>query len=200
MSLGQLGQWRWERVLVWVGAILVGSGLLWLRLAAEPETQIKVLTTSEESEDNRTKTVTVDVSGAVAAGGVYTLPLGARVDEAITAAGGLTGECDTNWIDMYLNRSEVIEDGMKIFIPAKDLVAGSPVEEEEPAISVKVTPAKLNINAATNAQLEALPGIGPVTAGKIVAGRPYTKLEQLIENKVVTKSVWEKIKDLISLW
>ena len=47
--------------------------------------------------------------------------------------------------------------------------------------------------------MDKLPGIGPVTAGKIIAGRPYSVIEELVSKKAVSKSVFEKIKELISL-
>jgi len=57
----------------------------------------------------------------------------------------------------------------------------------------------LNINTATQAQLEDLPGVGPVTAGKIIAGRPYSSLEELLVKKAVGRSLYEKINSQITL-
>ena len=60
--------------------------------------------------------------------------------------------------------------------------------------------AKVNINIATLAQLEELPGIGPVTASKIISDRPYQTVDDLLNKKIVGKAIFEKIKDLISLY
>ena len=56
---------------------------------------------------------------------------------------------------------------------------------------------RVNINSATGAQLEELPGVGVVTAGKIIAGRPYTAVEELLVKKIVGRSVYEKISPLV---
>jgi len=120
------------------------------------------------------------------------------VEEAIASAGGITTDADTNWIDMNLNRSEKIRDGMKIYIPAKgaknDQYSISNVQ------SNSVSSGKVDINKASQARLEELPGVGPVTAGKIVNNRPYTGTEKLLEKKIVGAKVWEQIKDLVVAW
>ena len=53
----------------------------------------------------------------------------------------------------------------------------------------------VNINSANQAELEALPGIGPVTASKIISGRPYGKVSDLLDQKIIPKTTFEKIKD-----
>ena len=57
----------------------------------------------------------------------------------------------------------------------------------------------VSVNSASQSELESLPGIGPVTAGKIIDGRPYNQVEELLERKIVGKATFEKIKNLISL-
>jgi len=57
----------------------------------------------------------------------------------------------------------------------------------------------VSINSGTQAELEELPGIGPVTAGKIIDNRPYGSVQELLERKIVGKTTFEKIKDLITL-
>jgi competence protein ComEA len=59
--------------------------------------------------------------------------------------------------------------------------------------------AKINVNTATAKELDVLPGVGPVTAQKIIDNRPYAKLEELKEKKAVNKSTYEKIKDKVTL-
>lgn len=57
----------------------------------------------------------------------------------------------------------------------------------------------VDINNSTQAQLEDLPGVGPVTAGKIIAGRPYESLEELLTRKAVGRSLYEKISSQLTL-
>ena len=59
---------------------------------------------------------------------------------------------------------------------------------------------KVNLNTATQPELEALPGIGPVTASKIISDRPYQQVEDLLNKKVVSKAIFEKIKDSLVLY
>ena len=58
----------------------------------------------------------------------------------------------------------------------------------------------ININSASESELDTLTGVGPVTIGKIIDNRPYNTLEELVSKKAVSKSVFEKIKDSISLY
>ena len=183
------------------GIVLLGAGVFWLRTGNNSEPKIEVLSASSTETDNlrnESAVLAVDVGGAVVRSGVYRLWEGARVEEAIASAGGITTDADTNWIDMNLNRSEKIRDGMKIYIPAKgaknDQYSISNVQ------SNSVSSGKVDINKASQARLEELPGVGPVTAGKIVNNRPYTGTEQLLEKKIVGAKVWEQIKDLVVAW
>lgn len=86
---------------------------------------------------------------------------------------------------------------MKIYIPkvgeSASNVSGST------AAGTQVN-AKVNINTATQAELEALSGIGPVTASKIISGRPYSKIEDLLTLKILSKKVFDQIKDSISVF
>jgi len=59
---------------------------------------------------------------------------------------------------------------------------------------------KININTASEAQLDTLYGIGPVRAGKIIANRPYSSIEELVSKKVLGESTLEKIKDQITVY
>jgi competence protein ComEA len=58
---------------------------------------------------------------------------------------------------------------------------------------------KVNLNASTQAQIEELPGIGPSTAQKIISARPFSSIEELIQKKVVSKSVYDKIKEMVEI-
>ncbi len=169
-----------------------------------------------------TSMVYVHIAGAVAAPGVFSLPDGARVFEAIEAAGGANEDADLR----ELNLAAKVADGQKLVIPA--LVPATPVpvviaaapEPEEPPDPVGVSPAptptrrpaaqaaaapggKVNLNTASQRALESLPGIGPVTARKIIdyrqANGRITSVEQLRDAKVITNSMYEKIKDLATV-
>ncbi len=147
----------------------------------------------KESIVSGLKKISVDVSGAVVNPGVYQLDEGQRVEDAILAAGGLSENASGEYIAKYLNMALKLSDSMKIYVP----FAGEQYSGGVGGGTVAGVQAKVNVNTATQAELEALPGIGPVTASKIISGRPYSKIEDLLTLKIVSKSVFEKIKDSI---
>jgi competence protein ComEA len=107
------------------------------------------------------KLLVIDVAGAVRRPGLYRLPSGSRIDDAIAAAGGVTAKAQLDAV----NLAAPIADGEQVVVPGRG-VAGAPAEGPAPAGSAPSSP--LDLNTATLEQLEALPGIGPVTAQKIL--------------------------------
>ena len=133
--------------------------------------------------------IVVDVAGSVQHPGVYRLPAGSRIDDALAAAGGFTEGADP----AALNRAAPIRDGQRIYVPrpGETIPAGS--SESEPQL-------KLDLNHATAAELEALPGIGPTTAARIVrsrGGHAFALVEELQTRGLVTARVFADIKDLV---
>jgi len=139
----------------------------------------------------------VDIEGAVIRPGVYRLPQGSRIDDALVVAGGYTDRADIEVVAHSVNRAAKLSDGAKLYIPI--LGEGLGESSSNPNTSSFPVGSGVNINSATSQELEALSGIGPVTAGEIIAGRPYTRLEELIEKKVVSQSLFEKLKDKLML-
>jgi competence protein ComEA len=136
----------------------------------------------------------VHMSGEVIAPGLYRLPVGARIDDALKAAGGPTGEGDIH----RLNLAARLADGQQIVVPRRvDPALAALTKNASP------TPGKVNINMAGVAELDQLPGVGPVTAQRIVAYREqhgsFTRVEQLREAKLVNAATFEKIKELVGL-
>jgi competence protein ComEA len=149
--------------------------------------------------------IIVYVAGSVVNPGVYSLPVTSRVSDAIQAAGGLQPEADSD----LLNMASSLQDGERLWIPAK--VVETPVASSgnTGSICVTMTPVPpsqehpLNINTATVDQLDLLPGIGPVKAAQIIAYRsqngPFTAIEDLQNVPGITASIYENIKDLITV-
>jgi len=141
--------------------------------------------------------VVVHVAGAVPRPGVYALPQGARVQDAISAAGGFLAEADKTGI----NLARVLEDGEQLDIP---YVEGASIVISTPGIEVIASSTELiNINTASQAELESLPGIGAKTAQKIIeyreANGPFVNPEDIIEVSGVGPGTYERIKDLITV-
>lgn len=140
----------------------------------------------------------VDISGEVENPGVYQLDGNARVQDALTAAGGLGVDADRKYISKSVNLASPLRDGMKIYVP-KTGEAPSQVSGVSGQVLGEENTSLVSINSASQSELEALPGIGPVTVGKIISGRPYSSTEELLTKKAVGKSVYEKIKNSIGL-
>ena len=145
----------------------------------------------------------VHVTGAVAAPGVYALPAGSIVLDAIAAAGGPLPEADQN----VLNLARLVRDGDQVAVPLR-AAAGTPVEGQAVGVNSApgVTPAAglpLNLNTATTAELETLPGIGPTLAQTIVDYRaehgPFATIESILDVPGIGEGKFEAIKDLVTV-
>jgi len=158
------------------------------------------------------KKIFVDVGGAVKNPGVYEASVGARLKDFLDLAGGLSEEADKFFFQRNFNLARIVNDQEKIYIPsAWEIQSGLFVENsrtldynQETSIgwqenSLEETVNKISINQASAEELDTLPGIGKATAQKIIQNRPYQTIDELITKKVVGKSTFEKIKDLISL-
>lgn len=138
--------------------------------------------------------ITIEVAGAVHKPGVYALSVGSRVQDALLLAGDILPTADTVLVEKTVNKAAKLVDGQKIYIPKKG-------DDSSASIGADTPNAKLiNINTGSQSELESLPGVGPATATKIITGRPYGSLEDLTAKKAVSASVFEKIKDVISLY
>lgn len=174
-----------------VGVTLIIGGLVLNKKEPEEEDFPK------ESLIQSAKTISVDVSGAVIKPGVYQLKTGDRIQEAVNAAGGFADTANGEYISKYLNLAQILVDGSKIYVP----IRGEVMNVSQAGVVAGVdTQTKVNINLATQKEIESLSGIGPVTASKIISGRPYQEIEELVEKKIVGKAVYEKIKDFIVLY
>ena len=135
------------------------------------------------------KTVVVDVAGAVRNPRVVTLPAGSRVYEALKAAGGVRRGVDVS----SLNLARVVADGEQILVG----------RSAPPAASGRAAGSLVSLNRATEADLDALPGVGPVTAKSIVAWRQqhgaFTKIEELQEIDGIGPKTFAKLKPLVGL-
>ena len=115
----------------------------------------------------------VDVEGAVRHPGLVRLPKGARVADAVSRAGGMTAKAERSGV----NLAAPVADGQQVLVPSAGAAAGSA------AAAGAATSGPISLNAATAEQLDTLPGIGPVTAQKIVAFReqhgPFSSVDGL---------------------
>lgn len=139
-------------------------------------------------------TIVAQISGEVATPGVYPLPHGARLGDLLGAAGGLSDDADLS----VLNLAARIGDGESIEIPSWG--RASPMSE---AIEVAGAPDRVNINTATLVDLEALPGIGPVIAGRIIeyrnANGPFPSVEELVAVEGISDNLLDELRPLVTV-
>jgi len=173
----------------------------------------------EFSDNNRSdkilpKMIFVDVSGAVKKPNIYKVDFGTRIKDVIDKAGGLSDEADAMFFNRNFNLARVVSDQEKIYIPsAVEINNGIFIQNQRtldynsPSITYAENTLKdslsnnqlININIATIEELDQLPGVGSITANKIIANQPYSMINELLSKKVVNKGVFDKIKDLISV-
>ena len=151
--------------------------------------------------------ILIHVTGAVANPGVYALPDGRRVQDALTAAGGLLPEADAGLI----NLAAFLEDGQQIWVPwnqgdADPEQRGGSIPsqpEKEPSEPTPATVRLLNINIATQSELESLPGIGSEIARRIIEYRlefgPFKKIEEIKAVDGIGEVRFDQIKEYITV-
>lgn len=139
--------------------------------------------------------VVVHVAGKVRHPGLYTLPAGARVADAIEAAGGPRGGADLD----LLNLAEVLVDGTKIEV----LGAGSAPSVSSITPGTPAAPAVININTADQTALEQIPGIGPVKAAAIIEHRdtsgPFAAVEDLLDVTGIGPATLESLRPYVTV-
>lgn len=211
----RLGLERWWRVLprgitirhlvVVVALLLCGVGVALTALARSAATEVplrpeslapSVSVASAAPSASPTELLRVHVIGAVASPGVVQLPGGTIVQDAVEAAGGLTADADP----ATLNFAAPLADGMQIVIGTADQPIGE-VNNQGATPGAGAGPTVLDLNSATAAELEELPGIGPVTAAAIVEWRdskgPFTAVEELQEIEGIGPKTFAKLRERV---
>jgi competence protein ComEA len=155
--------------------------------------------------------IVVHVIGAVPRPGLYEFIEGARVQDAIDAAGGLLASANTSAI----NLASLLQDGQQLNIPYKS--GSEPVENETETVELPTSDANsssnnsdentdvdlVNINTATLEELDSLPGIGPTIAQRIIDYRnengPFNTIEDIMNVSGIGPATFEEIQDLITV-
>jgi competence protein ComEA len=154
-----------------------------------------------EDEDQSISYIKVHIAGQVNNPGVIALEPGARVEDAINMAGGLTPQGDIT----HINLAAILQDQDKVYIPSTEEVEAHPdAFEAVQGSGMKAGGSGLvNINRASAQELEQLPGIGPVKAQSIIEYRDkngyFTKIDDIINVSGIGEKTFERIKDSITI-
>ena len=142
----------------------------------------------------------MEIVGAVPVPGVYTLPVGSRLADLVRVAGGYGPRVDTARAEQELNLAAPLRDGDHIRVPSRDDVATAP--SGAAATGSAGGAALVDLNRATQTELETLPGVGPATASKIIAAReeaPFTAVEELRSRGVLGEKTFENLRALVTV-
>lgn len=175
-------------------------------MSTSGEQDAEVLDREEDQKDTereeQPQEICVHVCGAVVNPGVYQLPLGSRLYEAVAAAGGLREDAE----DTSLNQASVVEDGQQIYVPTREEVASGAfggANSESSGDSDAMAEGKVNINTADKEQLMTLRGIGESKAAAIIHYREthgdFQSIEELMQIDGIKEGVFQKIRDMIKI-
>ncbi|MCC6455272.1 MAG: ComEA family DNA-binding protein [Caldilineaceae bacterium] len=134
------------------------------------------------------------ISGAVQAPGVYPLPEGSRVVDAVEHAGGFAPDANVNAI----NQAALLRDGDQIYVPTlTEQPSAPPPGLSNAAPAAGSAGGLININSATLAELDQLPGIGPSRAQDIIDNRPYASVDELSRVPGIGPATLEELRPYV---
>lgn len=177
-----------ELVLGGVGVVMLGLGVVSWQQSRIPEDAVEIIEVQEEVSEEA-KDLVVDVAGAVNNPGVYQVSAGSRLGEAIDKAGGFAGTADWGYVARGMNLAAKIQDGAKVYVPFEGEEAETDLME---SVGTVAGSSVVNANTASEAELDALWGIGEARAKTIVENRPYSSVEDLRDKAQIPANVIEQ--------
>ncbi|NOZ92582.1 MAG: ComEA family DNA-binding protein [Dictyoglomi bacterium] len=183
---------KWVAITVVVATLLFFVGYHMGYRKASVSCALSSLTSSgNNTSSHSNRQIAVYVVGEVINPGVYTLPTGSRLQQAVEAAGGFTASADM----IAVNLAMKLVDGMKIYIPPRRYEGVVKTSGSEDGL--------INVNMSSASELEKVPGIGPVLASRIVEYReqygPFTTYEDLLKVQGIGEKTLAKIKPYIQV-
>lgn len=181
-----------------------------LRMQTKTAPEMKLTGTEKVSAEEASPSATlftVQLSGAVNKPGVFTVPEDSRIQDLLQLGEGLSPAGDPLWVERNINLAEKLFDGEKVYIPTRAETAVATTAPNVVGYSgqsvLGTKSAKININTASVASLDTLPGIGPSTAGKIIEYRqkngPFARIEDIQKVSGIKSALFNKIKELITV-
>lgn len=191
---------------VGIGLILLGLLISFWETSSSNQgkaADVEFLSADEVSPSPANSNITVYLAGAVNRPGVYELPASSRLHQALESAGGVSDQVDSQWIEKNLNLARELRDGEKIYLPKEgesSNVQNLNVQSED---VLGESQGLVNLNLASQAELETLSGVGPATAEKIIDYRKqnngFMSIEEIQAVPGIGEKTFEKLKDKISI-
>lgn len=202
MDQGMSAKCRGYIVICTVLGLIIGGVIGYFTPRPASDAPIAVSTPLPTSTPFPTATplpIRIHVGGAVKQPGVYPLPPGSIVQDAIEVAGGPTADADVHIINLAIE----LRDQQKVYVPLRgEMDAPAPVSGGEPGSEVAMG-RLIDVNAARATDLETLPRIGPTIAQRIIeyreANGPFRTIEDIQNVPGIGPSTFEGIKDLITV-
>ena len=185
----------WLAIAALAALVLLGGSALLVAATPAPLVTLDDPGPSTSPSQPLPSPLLVDVEGAVRHPGLVRLAAGSRVADAIAAAGGYSGSVDAAAASTGLDLADPLQDGAKVLVPQRGGSSGGGAAPSPAA-------GKVDLNQATAAELDALPGIGPVTAAKIIASReqqPFRRIDDLRTRKLVGAATFAKLQALVTV-
>ena len=200
MPMQTLLRYRGYVILSLVWALVLGGVVLYER---RPHPEPIEISTPVPTSLPTSAPIMVHVVGAVRQPGVYRLPPNSRLVDAVEAAGGLGEAADASAV----NLADFVRDGQQVYVPAAGVAPPPSPTPLLPAVGVRsgasVDTGHVNVNTATLAELDGLPGIGPVYAQRIIDYRTqhgaFTDPAQLLDVAGIGPATYERLKDLVTV-
>ena len=196
-------------------AVVVILGAMLFAFAPSKDNQLHIMSTEEQKlntegsySDSLTeaapeRTIFVHVAGSVSAPGLYELDEGARVNDAIKIAGWFTDEADQT----SLNLARTLTDGEQLFVPSKTGESSSVASNASISFgsnsNTSGTAPKINVNRASEDDLQSIPGVGPSLAAKIIKDRenngPFASVDDLTRVSGIGEKKLDSMRDSITI-
>lgn len=183
-----------QLVLIVLGLGFIGWGF-WQMIGGVQGEEVVVSNTPEAAANAN---LMVDVAGAVKQPGVYQLAAGARVGQALEKAGGLADTADKEWIAKMVNMAEPVKDGQKVYIPSTEKIDEKVKGQTTNDKTIQTD--MINVNTASQKELESLWGVGEARAQAIINNRPYGSLEELKTKAKLPANILENNLGKISIY
>lgn len=188
--------YKQELLLIGISLSVIIISLLFMVYSRSTSSDISISSkTPLEKTNTSSSVIVVDIAGAIESPDIYTMSAGSRLKELIALAGGVSNDADYIYVAKNINMASKLIDQQKIYIPFNyeyiNAISGSKTDKNVLGV--------MNINIATPNELDSLPGVGSVTAQKILDNRPFISVDELLDKKILKTNIFEQVKNMISV-